>query len=172
MAGEFANSLGLTFAVVFFGVAGPVWRPVGIEAAAARLRLPDSLISSPPSSRSCVCWRCGSSGRVCARPPGSLSSAHWPACSRRSGCSRSEPVVAQRHGWGKERRYVAALWDRSGSFGDQTFLANDPPLQVLIVLAVIGAVLCGVRRVRFGMAMTMVAVAFAALFLLLPEGRL
>ena len=75
-------------------------------------------------------------------------------------------------GWGKERRYVAALWDRNGSFGDQTFLANDPPLQVLIVLAVIGAVLCGVRRVRFGMAMTMVAVAFAALFLLLPEGRL
>ena len=60
----------------------------------------------------------------------------------------------------------------AGSFGDQTFLANDPPLQVLIVLAVIGAVLCGVRRVRFGMAMTMVAVAFAALFLLLPEGRL
>ena len=43
---------------------------------------------------------------------------------------------------------------------------------MLIVLAVIGAVLCGVRRVRFGMAMTMVAVAFAALFLLLPEGRL
>ena len=40
------------------------------------------------------------------------------------------------------------------------------------MLAVIGAVLCGVRRVRFGMAMTMVAVAFAALFLLLPEGRL
>ena len=36
------------------------------------------------------------------------------------------------------------------------------------VIAVIGAVLCGVRRVRFGMAMTMVAVAFAALFLLLP----
>ena len=72
-------------------------------------------------------------------------------------------------GWGKERRYVAALWDRNGSFGDQTFLANDPPLQVLIVLAVIGAVLCGVRRVRFGMAMTMVAVAFARCFFCCPR---
>ena len=30
MAGEFANSLGLTFAVVFFGVAARAWRPVGI----------------------------------------------------------------------------------------------------------------------------------------------
>ena len=75
-------------------------------------------------------------------------------------------------GWGKERRYVAALWDRSGSFGDQAFLTNDPPLQVLIVLAVIGAVLCGIRRVRLGMALSLTAVLFAGAFLLLPEGRL
>ena len=128
MAGEFANSLGLTFAVVFFGVAARMETGRHRGAAAALLALAGLTISSLPSSRSCVCWRCGSSGRVCARPPGSLSSAHWPACSRRSGCSvLLEPVVAQRHGLGQGARYVAALWDRSGSFGDQTFLANDPP---------------------------------------------
>ncbi len=75
-------------------------------------------------------------------------------------------------GWGKERRFVQALWSRSGSFGDQTFLANSPTLQLFVILAVIGAVISGVRRIRFGMAMSMVAMMFAAAFVILPEGRL
>jgi len=75
-------------------------------------------------------------------------------------------------GWGKERRFVQALWSRSGSFGDQTFLSNSPVLQLFIVLAVIGAVISGVRRVKFGMAMSLVVMMFAAMFVILPEGRL
>ena len=116
MAGEFANSLGLTFAVVFFGVAARAWRPVVIgELLPLCLRLPDSPISSLPSSRSCVCWRCGSSGRVCARPPGSLSSAHWPPALGVLGAPvLLEPVVAQRHGLGQgapvRRRTLGPQW--------------------------------------------------------------
>ena len=174
MAGEFANSLGLTFAVVFFGVAARGMETGRHRGAAAALLALAGLTHLFAAFFSLVCLLA-----LWLVRPGVRTTA-WLAvvgplagCSRRSGCSvLLEPVLLNDMGWGKERRYVAALWDRSGSFGDQTFLANDPPLQVLIVLAVIGAVLCGVRRVRFGMAMTMVAVAFAALFLLLPEGRL
>ncbi len=75
-------------------------------------------------------------------------------------------------GWGKERRFVQALWSRSGSFGDQAFLSNSPILQVFVILAIIGAVISGLRRVKFGMAMSMVAMMFAALFVIMPEGRL
>jgi len=75
-------------------------------------------------------------------------------------------------GWGKERRFVQALWSRSGSFGDQAFLSNSPMLQLFIVLAVVGAVISGLKRVKFGMAMSMVVMMFAALFVILPEGRL
>ena len=73
-------------------------------------------------------------------------------------------------GWGKERRYMSALWSRSEF--DYGFLTNDPPLQIFVVLAVVGAVLCLARRVRFGIALSFVAVIFAAAFVLLPEGRL
>jgi len=75
-------------------------------------------------------------------------------------------------GWGKERRYVQALWSRSGNFGDQSFLSNSPTLQLFVILAIVGAVVSGLRRVKFGMAMSMVAMMFAALFVILPEGRL
>ena len=73
-------------------------------------------------------------------------------------------------GWGKERRYVSALWSRSEF--DYGFLANDPPLQIFVVLAALGAVLCLVRGVRLGIAMSFVAVVFAVAFVVIPEGRL
>ncbi len=75
-------------------------------------------------------------------------------------------------GWGKERRYAAALWHRGDGLGDQSFLANDLPLQVFVVLGVIGAVVCVLRRVRIGFALGVVAAVFAAAFVLLPESRL
>ncbi|MEM8708851.1 MAG: hypothetical protein AAGE98_20475, partial [Actinomycetota bacterium] len=175
MAGEFAYSLGLSMAVLFIGVAAK-----GMEtgrhrgAAAALLALAGlthlfaaffalvalfALWIVRPGVRTTV-WL------AVMGPIAALLSAFWvlPFFWNRS--------LLNDMGWGKERRYVAALWDRNGSFGDQAFLTNDPPLQLLIVLAVAGAVLCGLRRVRFGMAMTIVAMVFAALFLLLPEGRL
>ena len=75
-------------------------------------------------------------------------------------------------GWGKERRYAAALWHRGDDLGDQSFLVNDLPLQVFVVLAVAGGLVCVVRRVRLGIALSIVAVLCAAVFVLLPESRL
>ena len=73
-------------------------------------------------------------------------------------------------GWGKERRYLSSLWSRS-SF-DYSFLANDPPLQLFVVLAAAGAVLLFFRRGRLGMALALTGAIVAAGFLILPEGRL
>jgi hypothetical protein len=73
-------------------------------------------------------------------------------------------------GWGKERRYLSALWSRS-SF-DYSFLTNDPPLQLFVVLAAAGAVLLFFRRRRLGMALALTGAIVAAGFLILPEGRL
>ncbi len=75
-------------------------------------------------------------------------------------------------GWGKERRYAAALWHRGDGLGDQGFLVNDLPLQVFVVLAVVGALICVVRRVRLGIVLSIVAAVFAVAFVLLPESRL
>ena len=73
-------------------------------------------------------------------------------------------------GWGKERRYLSSLWSRS-SF-DYSFLENDPPLQLFVVLAAAGAVLLFFRRERLGMALALTGAIVAAGFLVLPEGRL
>ncbi|MYG56266.1 MAG: glycosyltransferase [Acidimicrobiaceae bacterium] len=75
-------------------------------------------------------------------------------------------------GWGKEHRYAAALWHRGDNLGNQDFLVNDLPLQVFVVLALAGAVICAVRRIRFGLVLSVVAVIFALAFVLLPESRL
>ncbi|MEM9201899.1 MAG: hypothetical protein AAGC53_09570 [Actinomycetota bacterium] len=175
MAGEFAYSLGLSLAVVCIGVVARGletgdhrgWAAVLLAlaglthlfAAFFALAAIGALLLVRPGVRTVV-WV------AVMGPIAALLSAFWvlPFFWNRS--------LLNDMGWGKERRYVAALWDRSGSFGDQAFLANDPPLQLLIGLAVIGAVVCGIRRVRLGMALTLVALFFAGLFLLLPEGRL
>ena len=73
-------------------------------------------------------------------------------------------------GWGKERRYLSSLWSRS-SF-DYSFLTNDPPLQLFVVLAVAGAVLLFFRHRRLGMALALTGAIVAAGFVILPEGRL
>ena len=73
-------------------------------------------------------------------------------------------------GWGKQREYVSALWSRV-SF-DYDFLANDPPLQLFVVMGAVGAVICLVRWVRFGVALALTAAMLAAAFVILPEGRL
>ena len=73
-------------------------------------------------------------------------------------------------GWGKERRYLSSLWSRS-SF-DHSFLVNDPPLQLFVVMAAAGAVLLFFRRSRFHAALALTGVIFAVAFVVMPEGRL
>ncbi|MEM9468197.1 MAG: hypothetical protein AAGA90_22700 [Actinomycetota bacterium] len=175
MAGEFAYSLGLSIAVLYIGVAArgfETGRNRGWAAALLALAgLTHLFAAFFALVATLALWLVRPGTRTTAwlavmGPIAGLLSAFWvlPFFWNRS--------LLNDMGWGKERRYVAALWDRSGSFGDQTFLTNDPPLQLLIVLAVIGAVLCGIRRIRLGMALSLTAVFFAGAFLLLPEGRL
>ena len=73
-------------------------------------------------------------------------------------------------GWGKERRYLSSLWSRS-SF-DHSFLVNDPPLQLFVVMAAAGAVLLFFRRSRLHAALALTGVIFAVAFVVMPEGRL
>jgi hypothetical protein len=175
MAGEFAYSLGLTIAVVYLGVvARGIETGKGRGLAAVLLALAGlthlfaaffaivatlALLLTRPSIRTLV-WT-----TVMGSLAGLLA-AFWvlPFFWNRA--------LLNDMGWGKERRYVPALWNRSGSFGDQDFLVNDPPLQLFVILAVIGAVVFAIRRIRFGMALSMTAMVFALAFVLLPEGRL
>jgi hypothetical protein len=175
MAGEFAFSLGLTAAVVFLGVAARGmdtgryrgWGAV-LLALAGLLHLFAAffaVIGTAAYWLTRPAWR-ATRWVLTTGVLAGLLSAFWvlPFFWNRG--------LLNDMGWGKERRFVAALWSRSGNFGDQSFLVNVPPMQLLVVLAVVGAVICGLRRIRLGVALSIVAVTFAGVFLLLPEGRL
>lgn len=77
--------------------------------------------------------------------------------------------------------YGLALWSRTSL--DYDFLANDPPFQIFVAAAVVGAVLCTFRRlrrwlglgpdrVRFGMALTLTGLLTALAFVLMNEASL
>ena len=175
MAGEFAYSLGLAVAVLYIGVAAR-----GLETGRHRGWAAGLLALAGLTHLFAAFFALAATGALWLVRPGRRTSIWVMVMGSIAGLLSAFWVLPfawntsllNDMGWGKERRYVAALWNRSGSFGDQTFLANDPPLQILIVLAVVGAVLSGIRRLRLGMALSLVAVFFAGLFLLLPEGRL
>ena len=178
MAGEFAYSLGLASAVLYIGVAvrgmqtdrhrilaGALLALTGLMhlfsaffalAAVAALLL--VLPWRAAEWRRRLVWTV-SSGAVAA-----ALSAWWvlPFWWNRG--------LLNDMGWGKERRYLSSLWSRS-SF-DYSFLTNDPPLQLFVVLAAAGAVLLFFRRGRLGMALALTGAIVAAGFLILPEGRL
>ncbi len=178
MAGEFAYSLGLASAVLYIGVAvrgmqtdrhrilaGALLALTGLMhlfsaffalAAAAALLL--VLPWRAAEWRRRLVWTV-SSGAVAA-----ALSAWWvlPFWWNRG--------LLNDMGWGKERRYLSSLWSRS-SF-DYSFLENDPPLQLFVVLAAAGAVLLFYRRERLGMALALTGAIVAVGFLILPEGRL
>lgn len=66
--------------------------------------------------------------------------------------------------------YGPALWSRTSL--DYDFLANDPPFQIFVAMAVVGAVLCFIRRVRLGRALALTALLTALAFVLLNEASL
>ena len=178
MAGEFAYSLGLASAVLYIGVAvrgmqtdrhrilaGALLALTGLMhlfsaffalAAVAALLL--VLPWRAAEWRRRVVWTV-SSGALAA-----ALSAWWvlPFWWNRG--------LLNDMGWGKERRYLSSLWSRSAF--DYSFLENDPPLQLFVVLAAAGAVLLFFRRDRLGMALALTGAIVAAGFLILPEGRL
>ena len=135
MAGEFAYSLGLTIAVVYIGVAArglETGKHRGLAAGLLALAGLTHLFAAffalvatfalfivRPAARTLI-WT------VVMGITSALLAAFWvlPFVWNRS--------LLNDMGWGKEERYVAALWDRGDNFGDVSFLTNDPPLQVLV----------------------------------------
>ena len=73
-------------------------------------------------------------------------------------------------GWEKLTSYSSYLWSRDHLAAD--FLTNDPPLQLAIVLAAVGAVLSLIFRRRLGVVLSISVVVLALAFIYLPEGRL
>ena len=178
MAGEFAYSLGLASAVLFIGVASR-GMPAGSHRvlAGALLALTGLMhLFSAFFALAAVAalllvlpwrgpaWRSRLSWTVLTGALAAALSAWWvlPFWWNRS--------LLNDMGWGKERRYLSSLWSRS-SF-DYSFLTNDPPLQLFIVLALAGAGLLFFRRARLPMALALTAAIVAAGFVILPEGRL
>ena len=178
MAGEFAYSLGFTCAVIYIGVAvrgmstgrhrvlaGSLLALTGLThlfPAFLALVVTGVLLSMSLRDRSTL-W---ASGKWTATV-GSLAAALsawwvWPFWWNRN--------LLNDMGWGKESRYLSALWSRTEF--DYDFLTNDPVLQIFVVLAVLGTVVCLVRRERLPLTLAMTALVFAAAFVILPEGRL
>ena len=178
MAGEFAYSLGLASAVLYIGVAVRGMQTDRHRVLAGALLALTGLMHLFPAFFALAAvaalllvlpWRAAEWRRrlVWTVTSGALAaalSAWWvlPFWWNRG--------LLNDMGWGKERRYLSSLWSRS-SF-DYSFLTNDPPLQLFVVLALAGAVLLFFRRRRLGMALALTGAFVAAGFLVLPEGRL
>ena len=175
MAGEFAYSLGLSVALLFIGFAARGLAGGSDRVVAAVLLALTGLLHLFAAffalvalfallvvrvGRREVCWV------AVVGPVAALLSAFWVLPFAWNVAYLNDM------GWGKERRYAAALWHRGDDLGDQSFLVNDLPLQVFVVLGAVGALVCALRRVRIGIALGIVAAVFAAAFVLLPESRL
>ena len=178
MAGEFAYSLGLASAVLYIGVAARGMQTGQHRVLAGALLALTGLmhlfsaffaLSAATALLLVLPWRAKAWRRrlmwtVSSGALAAALSAWWvlPFWWNRS--------LLNDMGWGKERRYLSSLWARREF--DYSFLVNDPPLQLFIVLAVAGAALLFVRRARFGMALALTAAIVATGFVILPEGRL
>ena len=178
MAGEFAYSLGLASAVLFIGMAargmpsgrhrvlaGTLLALTGLMhlfSAFFALAAVAALLFVLPWRA--LKWRSRLSWTVSTGALAAALSAWWvlPFWWNRS--------LLNDMGWGKERRYLSSLWSRREL--DYSFLTNDPPLQLFIVLALVGAGLLFFRRARLGMALALTGAIVAAGFVILPEGRL
>ena len=178
MAGEFAYSLGLASAVLFIGVAArgmPSGRHRLIAGALLALTGLMHLFSAFFALAAVAAlllvlpwraseWRSRFLWTVSTGALAAALSAWWvlPFWWNRS--------LLNDMGWGKERRYLSSLWSRSEF--DYSFLTNDPPLQLFVVLALVGAGLLFLRRARLPMALALTGAIIAAGFVILPEGRL
>ena len=178
MAGEFAYSLGLAVAVLYIGVAargmdsgrhrvlaGSLLALTGLlHLFSAFLALGATVALVLTGRWRRAAWLQRLRWTLVTGALGALLSAWWvlPFWWNRG--------LLNDMGWGKERRYLSSLWSRS-SF-DYSFLVNDPPLQLFVVMAAAGAALLFFRRSRLHAALALTGVIFAVAFVVMPEGRL
>lgn len=175
MAGEFAYSMGLSIAVLYIGMAArglQTGKGRGVAAGLLALAGLTHLFAAFFGIVATVALFLVRPGRrefswlVVAGPLAGLLAAFWVLPFAWNAKYLNDM------GWGKERDYLGALWNRDGNFGGVDFLVNELPLQIFVVLAIVGAVLSGLRRSRFGMGLALTAAMFAVAFFLLPETRL
>ena len=73
-------------------------------------------------------------------------------------------------GWEKLTSYSSYLWSRDELAAD--FLKNEPPLQLVIVAAIVGALFSVIFKRRLGTVLAISAGITALVFVYMPEGRL
>lgn len=177
LAGEFAFSISLSFAIVFLGVVGR-----GLETGRQRVIAPIllaltglcHLIPFLFAVGGAVVWLVVS----LARKPGFLKRVWWMAGTGVMGLALMAwwfmPFYLQSGymndmGWEKKTNYVEMLFQRT-TLDPQ--LVNSPPIQWVLVLALLGVVMSIAWKRRGGVFLAMVAAGTAVAFVVLPQGKL
>jgi len=177
LAGEFAFSISLSFAILFLGVVGR-----GLETGRQRVIAPIllaltglcHLIPFLFAVGGAVVWLVVS----LARKPGLLKRVWWMVCTGVVGMALMAwwffPFYLQSGymndmGWEKKTNYVDLLFQRK-TLDPQ--LVNAPPIEWILVLALLGVVMSIAWKRRGGLFLAVLGASTAAAFVLLPQGKL
>ena len=177
LAGEFAFSISLSFAVLFLGVVGRGMEDGRHRALAAVLLALTGLCHLIPFIFACagaVVWYVIS----LARRPGALRRAWWVVGAGVVGVALTawwtvpfylRSAYMNDMGWEKKTTYLDLLFRREDLDAQ---LTNSPPIQWILVLALLGVVMSIAWRRRAGAFLVAMAVVSALAFRLMPQGRL
>lgn len=177
LAGEFAFSISLSIAIVFLGVVGRGLETGRHRVAAALLLAATGLCHLIPflfALGGGVVWLLVS----LARRPGLLKRIWWGACVAVVGVALMfwwlGPFYLQSGymndmGWEKKTNYVDLLFERSAL---DPQLVNAPPIQWVLVFALLGVVMSIAWKRRAGIFLALVGAATALAFVVMPQGRL
>ena len=177
LAGEFAFSISLSIAIVFLGVVGR-----GLETGRQRVIAPIllaltglcHLIPFLFATGGAIVWLAVS----LARKPGFIKRVWWLACTGVVGVALMgwwlfpfylRSGYMNDMGWEKKTNYLDLLFQRK-TLDPQ--LVNSPPIQWVLVLALLGLVMSIAWKRRGGMFLAVLAGATAFAFVLLPQGKL
>jgi hypothetical protein len=177
LAGEFAFSISLSIAIVFLGVVGR-----GLETGRQRVIAPIllaltglcHLIPFLFAIGGAIVWLAVS----LARKPGFIKRVWWLACTGVVGVALMgwwlfpfylRSGYMNDMGWEKKTNYLDLLFQRK-TLDPQ--LVNSPPIQWILVLALLGLVMSIAWKRRGGMFLAVLAGATAFAFVLLPQGKL
>ena len=177
LAGEFAFSISLSIAIVFLGVVGR-----GLETGRQRVIAPIllaltglcHLIPFLFAIGGAIVWLAVS----LARKPGFIKRIWWLACTGVVGVALMgwwlfpfylRSGYMNDMGWEKKTNYLDLLFQRK-TLDPQ--LVNSPPIQWVLVLALLGLVMSIAWKRRGGMFLAALAGATAFAFVLLPQGKL
>lgn len=177
LAGEFAFSISLSLAILFLGVVGRGLENGKHRALAAVLLALTGLCHLIPflfAIAGAVVWILVS----LVRRPGFVKRAWWITCVGGVGVALTgwwllpfylRSGYMNDMGWEKKTNYVDLLFQRK-TLDPQ--LVNSPPIQWLLVFALLGAVMSIVWKRRGGAFLMLLGGMSAGAFVLMPQGRL